>query len=110
MGMTAQGVIAINEGYDFSVVEIESGSPYNTTAFGIIDGKEDNENVRKVFEWLMNDFNRYDKENYYPDIILKDQKSNIKNYPTNLKDANMKNINSTDTKQHLNELWEAVNG
>lgn len=36
MGMTAQGVEAINAGYDFSIVELETGSPYNTTSCGII--------------------------------------------------------------------------
>ena len=110
MGMTAQGVMAINEGYDFSIVELESGSPYNTTAFGIIKGREEKENVKKVFEWLLNDFIRYDKENYYPDIILKDQKSNIKNYPSNLTDGNMTGINSVETKEHLTEVWGKVNG
>lgn len=110
MGMTAQGVIAMNEGYDFSIVELETGSPYNTTSFGIIKGKENNENVKEVFKWLLNDFNRYDKENYYPDLILKDQKSNIANYPTNLTDANMEGINSTEVKEHLTEVWSKVNG
>ena len=36
MGMTSQGVQAINEGYDFKIVSLETGSPYNTTSFGII--------------------------------------------------------------------------
>ena len=110
MGMTAQGVLAINEGYDFSIVELNSGSPYNTTAFGIIKGKETKKNVKEVFEWLLNDFNRYDKENYYPDIILKDQKSNIENYPTNLKDGKMDGITDMKTKEHLTEVWGKVNG
>ena len=71
MGMTAQGVEAINAGYNFKIVELKTGSPYNTTSFGIIKGREEKENVREVFEWLMNDFGKFDKENYMPDIILK---------------------------------------
>ena len=110
MGMTAQGVLAINEGYDFDIVELKSGSPYNTTAFGIIKGKENKDSVKEVFNWLLNDFNRYDKENYYPDVILKDQKSNIKNYPTNLTDGKMDGINDMKTKEHLTEVWGKVNG
>lgn len=47
MGMTAQGVEAINAGYDFSIVELETGSPYNTTSCGIIKGRETNKNVEK---------------------------------------------------------------
>lgn len=110
LGMTSQGAEAINEGYDFEIVQLKTGSPYNTTSVGIIKGRETDENVKEVFNWLINDFGRYDKENYMPDIIIKDQKVNVKNYPLNLKDANMKGIDSIDTKEKLMEVWGEVNG
>lgn len=110
MGMTAQGVEAINEGYDFKIVALDSGSPYNTTSCGIIKGKEEKANVKEVFEWLINDFGRYDKENFMPDIIIKDQNNKMENYPTDLKDADMSGIDSTDTKEKLTEKWGEVNG
>ena len=110
MGMTAQGVMAKNEGYDFSIVELKTGSPYNSTSFGIIKGRETNENVKEVFNWLLTDFSRYDKEYYYPDVILKDQKSSIVGYPTDLTDAKMDGIYSTSVKEKLTEKWSQVNG
>lgn len=110
MGMTAQGVEAINEGYNFEILELKSGSPYNTTSCGIIKGRENNENVKAVFEWLIGDFGKYDKENYMPDVILKDQVSKMKNYPTDLTDAKMDGIDSTTTKDELIEKWSEVNG
>lgn len=110
MGMTAQGVSAINEGYDFKIVELETGSPYNTTTFGIIKGRENNENVLKVFEWLLNDFIYYDKENFVPDPILKNQNNKVKNYPRDLKDANMDGINDVKVKEHLTKVWNEING
>lgn len=110
MGMTSQGVAAINEGYDFEIVELSTGSPYNTTSFGIIKGREKNENVIKVFNYLMNDFGKYDKENYMPDVILKDQNNQVKNYPENLTDANMTGIDSIARKNELIESWSKVNG
>ena len=110
LGMTSQGVQAINDGYDFSIVELETGSPYNTTSFGIIKGKENQANVKEVFEWLMNDFGRFDKENYMPDIILKDQDNKVKNYPTDLTDADMTGIDSVETKEKLTKKWGEVNG
>ena len=110
MGMTSQGVHAINEGYDFKIVSLDTGSPYNTTSFGIIKGKETNENVRKVFQWLINDFGKYDKEHYLPDIILKDQDNKVENYPTDLVDADMTGIDSIETKDKLTEKWAEVNG
>lgn len=110
LGMTAQGVGAINEGYNFEIIELESGSPYNTTSCGIIKGRENKENVMRVFEWLINDYGRYDKENYMPDIILKNQNNKIKNYPNNLKDANMSGIDSVKVKEELTKKWGEVNG
>lgn len=110
MGMTAQGVEAINEGYNFEIIELESGSVYNTTSCGIIKGREENENVKKVFEWLIGDYGMYDKENYMPDLLLKGQESKMKNYPTGLRDANMDGIDSTATKDKLIEKWGEVNG
>lgn len=110
MGMTAQGVEAINEGYDFSIIELETGSPYNTTSCGIIKGREDKANVKEVFEWLINDFGKYDKENYMPDVILKNQENKVKNYPENLKDADMAGVDSIEVKEKLTERWEEVNG
>lgn len=110
MGMTSQGVQAINEGYDFKIVSLDTGSPYNTTSFGIIKGKETNENVRKVFQWLIDDFGKYDKEHYLPDIILKNQDNKVENYPTDLKDADMTGIDSIDVKNNLIEKWGEVNG
>lgn len=110
MGMTSQGVEAINEGYNFRIVSLKTGAPYNTTSFGIIKGRENKENVREVFEWLMNDFGKYDKEYYLPDKILKNQEVKVKNYPTNLKDAKMDGIDSVSVKQDLISKWEKVNG
>ena len=110
MGMTAQGVKAINEGYDYSIIELDTGSPYNTTSCGIIKGHEDKEYVKEVFEFVVNEFGRYDKENFMPDIILKNQNNKVANYPENLKDADMTGIDSIDTKERLTKRWEEVNG
>lgn len=110
LGMTSQGVSAINEGYNFSIVELETGSPYNTTSTGIIKGKENQENVKEVFEWLINEYGKYDKENYMPDVILKNQENKVENYPTDLTDANMDGINSVEMKEKLIKKWGEVNG
>ena len=110
LGMTAQGVDAINEGYNFEIVQLESGSPYNTTSCGIISGRETNEDVVEVFTWLINDYGRYDKENFMPDIILKDQNNKMENYPENLKDADMTGVDSTEVKEKLTVKWGEVNG
>ena len=110
LGMTSQGVAAINEGYNFEIVELKTGSPYNTTGIGIIKGRETDENVKAVFNWLVSNFGKYDKENYMPDKVLKEQEIKLKNYPTNLKDADMTNIDSIEVKNKLTEVWSEING
>lgn len=109
LGMVSQGVQAINEGYNFEVVELSTGTPYNTTSISIIKGRETDESVKAVFNWLIKDFGKYDKENFLPAIILKDQQNKIENYPTNLTDANMTNIDSIKIKEKLTEKWEEIN-
>lgn len=110
MGMTSQGVSAINEGYNFDIVQLETGSVYNTTCFGIINGRETDENVVEVFEWLLDDFLEYDKENFVPDRILKEQEIKVKNYPSNLKEADMTGFDDIKVKEHLTEVWSNING
>lgn len=110
MGMTQQGVEAINQGYDFKIIELETGSVYNTTSYTIIKGRENKDSVKEVFTWLINEFQPYIVEHSYPDVILKNQENKMANYPNDLKDADMKNIESVETKNHLLELWSKVNG
>lgn len=110
LGMTSQGVSAINEGYNFEIIQLQTGSPYNTTSAGIIKGKENKENVVEVFEWLINSFGVYDKENFMPDVILKEQNIKVENYPTNLKDADMTGVNDAKLKEKYMDLWSQING
>ena len=110
LGMISQGVSAINEGYAFEIVSLETGVPYNGTSIGIISGKENKEHVKEVFEWLLNDFNKLDKENYLPSSLFKEQTNKVKNYPTDLKYADMTGIDDIKTKEHLNEIWSEING
>lgn len=110
LGMTSQGADAISEGYNFQIIELESGSPYSTTSCGIIKGKELKSNVKEVFNWLITDFIKYDKEKFMPDIILKNQENKMNNYPINLKDADMTGIESAELKTKLTEKWSEVNG
>ena len=110
LGMISQGVQAINDGYDFEIIELNTGTPYNTTSISIIKGRETNENVKNVFAWLINEYGKYDKENFMPAIILKEQENKIENYPAYLKDANMTNIENMEEKNKLTKKWEEVNG
>ena len=110
MGMYSQGAAAITEGYNFELVELNTGCPYNTTSAGIIKGNENDENVKKLFQWLISDFSKQDIENYVPGKLFKEQELKIQNYPEKVKDADMNNIDNADKKQELSQKWEQVNG
>lgn len=106
MGMTYQGVAEINNGANYEVIELDTKTPYNTTASAIIKGRETKNNVKEVFQFIMTDFLKYDKENFVPGKILKDQENKIKNFPTTLTDADMTGIDSLDTKNELISKWK----
>lgn len=106
MGMTYQGVEEINNGADFKVIEFDTGLLYNTTSIGIIDGKEENENVRKVFQWVNTEFSLYDKEHYIPGKIFKEQTTKIDNYPETVKLSDMTGIDDNSVKEKLLEKWK----
>ena len=110
MGMYSQGAAAITEGYDFSIVPIETGNPYNTTSAGIIKGNEDDKDVKELFQWLITTFSKQDIEEYVPGNLFKEQELKIKNYPTDIKDADMTGIQDKDIKTKLSKRWEEVNG
>lgn len=110
LGMISQGVSAINEGYDFEIISLETGVPYNGTSIGIISGKETKEHVKEVFTWLLNDFNKFDKENYLPSPLFKEQTNKVKNYPSNLKYADMTGIEDSKTKDRFMKIWSEING
>ena len=45
-----------------------------------------------------------------PDVIIKDQNNQVKNYPENLKDADMTGIDSITRKNELIKSWSEING
>ena len=110
LGMTSQGVSAINEGYPFEIVSLKTGSPYNTTSAAIIKGRENRAIVKEIFGWLISDFSLYDKEKFMPDSVFKNQKNQVANYPTHFTDADMRNLDSVQIKERLMKMWSEIHG
>lgn len=104
LGLTFQGVSEINSGNKFQILEPEFGAPYSLTGTSVIKGKL-NGSVSEVFDYLINDFLIYDKENFSPGEILQDQQCRIKNYP-NENYADMTGIESIEEKERLLALWK----
>lgn len=106
LGLTFQAMEQINEGSPFKIICPEEGSPYSLTGTAMIKGREKDENINKVFDFITNDFFIYDKENFSPEQVLYKQNNNIKGYPKNIKYADMKGISDIKEKERLLNLWK----
>lgn len=104
LGMTAQAVTKLNEGIDLKIVNFEEGSPYSMYGLALIKGKEENPKVKKVFDFLVNEFTYENCEKFYPEKIFKDVDFEIENYPKNINYADMSNDN-IEEKERLLSMW-----
>ena len=105
LGMTAQAVTKINDGANLKIIFFEEGSPYSLYGFAMPEGKQNKKAVKEVFDFFYTTLVPEDKELFYPEKIYKDNDYVIKNYPTNIKYADMSN-NTTAEKTRLLENWE----
>lgn len=106
IGMVFQAAQQITDGAPLKFIQFAEGCPYNTTAIGIIKGRETDENVVKVFEYLDQDFNAYDKMYFVPGQLLKNQEIKLENYPTDIRYSDMSTISDIDVKQQLLSKWK----
>lgn len=105
MGMEFQGVAEINNGSNYKVIELDTGAPYNQTGIAIIDGKQDKENVKELFQYLISDFHYVDCEEFVPGKLLINQETKVPNY-VDMDDADMKGIDDINLKQDLLGKWD----
>lgn len=106
LGLTFQAVSEKNEGNDFTIIQPEYGSPYSLTGTGLVKGRKENEDILKVFDFLINDFLIYDKEYFSPEKILKQQENRIPEYPKDIVYADMTGIEDMQEKERLLSLWK----
>lgn len=106
LGMTFQGVNEINKGNNFEIIYPKEGSPYSLTGTALIEGRQEDKDIVDVYRFIVNDFLIYDKENFSPEQILKDQVNTIENYPQDIQYANMSGIDDMQEKEHLLSIWK----
>lgn len=106
LGLTFQAVNELNNGNDFLIIEPEFGSPYSLTSMSMLAGREENEDVVRVFEFVANDYMVYDKMYGSPEKVLVDQVNGIENYPEDITYANMDGIESVEEKERLLDKWK----
>ncbi|BDF58177.1 putative 2-aminoethylphosphonate ABC transporter substrate-binding protein [Christensenellaceae bacterium] len=104
LAMTPQAVKEINNGAPLKILYFEEGSPYSRYGIGMIKGKENRQCVRDVFDYLNSTLVAEDKKQFFPEKIYKDIDFEMKNFPQNIKYADMSNDTKAE-KEHLLEKW-----
>ena len=104
LGMVNNGVMMIDEGNDIEIITFEEGAPYTNYGQTIIKGKEENEAVKEVFSYLLGEYILEESEVFGREKIFKDYDFVSKNYPKDLKLADMSG-DTIEEKTRLLELW-----
>ena len=104
LGMTAQGALKKTEGAPLEIMFFKEGSPYTYYTLAMIKGKEKNKAVKEVFDYMNSTLVEDNVRMYYPEKMYKDKDYTIKNMPTNIKYADMKN-NTIEEKERLLAKW-----
>ena len=106
LGLTFQGVNEKNNGNDFELLEPEYGSPFSLTGTSMVEGRQKNKNIKRAFEFIVNDYMVYDKMYGSPEQVLKEQINGVENYPTDIRYADMKGIEDINEKERLLAKWK----
>ena len=106
LALTFQAVSEINDGQPFEIIFPEDGSPYSLTGTAMIDGRETREDVVEVYDFIINEFLVYDKENFSPEQIYDGQINQMDNYPADIVYADMTGIQEITEKERLLALWK----
>ncbi|MFV0381080.1 MAG: extracellular solute-binding protein [Breznakia sp.] len=106
LSLTFQGVNEINNNMPFTIIFPEIGSPFSITGTALMKRSQDNEDVREVYSYLINEFIKVDKEKFSPEQIFVGQINTIPNYPKNIPYADMRGIGDIKEKERLLGLWE----
>lgn len=104
MGMTSQAVIEINNGQPFEILFFDEGAPFTACGYGIIEGKQDKQAVKDVFDFFYSTLIHEEKDLYLPEQIFIDQENTITNYPKDIPYSDMSG-NTADEKERLLEKW-----
>ncbi len=106
LALTFQAVSEMNDGQPFEIIYPEQGSPYSLTGTGIVKGHDKKDGVSEVYDFIINEFLVYDKENFSPETIYEGQSNKMPNYPVDIKYANMDGIQNDKEKERLLKQWK----
>ena len=106
LALTFQAINEMNDGQPLEIIFPEEGSPYSLTGTAMIAGREMDADIVEVYEFIINEFLVYDKENFSPENIYEGQLNLIENYPVDIEYADMTGIQEIQEKERLLGLWK----
>lgn len=104
LGMTSQAVMQKNAGQNLDILFFEPGAPYTACGYGIIEGKQNKQAVKDVFDFFYTDLVQEEKDRFLPETIFEGQQMKVEGYPTDIDYADMSN-NTADEKSRLLGKW-----
>lgn len=105
LGMTAPAVTKINEGAPLKIVFFEEGSPCSLYGMSMIEGKQDRQCVKDVFNFLAYTYSYEQNSKFFPEQIFKDTIFAVDNFPQNIVYSDMSN-NTVEEKERLLNSWK----
>ena len=104
LGMTNNAVEQIDAGANLEILFFEEGAPVSMYGQTIIAGKETNEAIKAVYEYMVDKHIHLEGQKFGMEKIFKDKNYASENYPTNITYADMSNDTLTE-KERLLALW-----
>ena len=105
LGITGTAVQAINEGAELEILFFEEGSPYALYGQGIIEGKQERQAVREVYDFLYGTYAYENCEKFFPEPIFKEKNFVVENYPVSIRYCDMSG-NTAQQKEYLLSKWK----
>lgn len=102
--MTMSSVQQINAGEPLKILFFKEGSPSAMYGQAIIEGKQERQCVKDVFEYLTTDFLDFTLENYVPEQVYKDKTFTMENSPENIVYSDMSG-NTSEEQERLLSMW-----
>lgn len=105
LGMTYQAATEITKGAEMEIIFFEEGAPYTSYSNALIEGRQDDEKVREVFDFIVEEFTPEDKRLFSPEPIYKDKTFTLENFPEDMVYGNMEGIYDLELKENLLDKW-----
>lgn len=105
LGMMAPAVTKINEDVPLKIVFFEEGAPCSLYGMAMIEGKQERQCVKDVFDFLAYTYSYEQNAEFFPEQIFKDTIYDVENFPQNIAYSDMSN-NTVAEKERLLNRWK----